>query len=265
MSDTHEGTKLQDKRGVEKTIKYIEKTKDCFFCHLGDEIEGILVDDKRYDLCSDKSLPLEQCQRVVRQFSPIKDKCLVWLDGNHPLKLWRFGMLTKENVCAPLGVPWGTYTSVLSLKSTSGIPLFKMFLTHGYRQIRSIADDPIRRLANEKLQVKQLLQRKMGDCLVMAMGHTHRLISVEPQHWLYLTTSKSKLKQHYFAQAVGEDGFIHPDHRYYGNTGGYLKMYGDSGEPSGYAEVMGLNPIELGYLKLTIKDRQIHSLERIIV
>lgn len=264
MSDTHEGTKLQDSKGVKKTIEDVRTGKDTFFIHLGDEIEAITVDDKRYFVSDKGQLPYNQMETVCRQFAPIKSRCLTWLDGNHPLKLWKFGLLTRDKLCKELSIPYGTYSCVLKLKDKHG-PLFKIFLTHGYRKIGTSAWDPIRRVANMRLQLKNMLMNKVGDCLVMAMGHTHKLLTVTPEEWLYIVEQNSRLRQKYFASAIGVDGFIHPDHRFYVNSGSYVKNFGANGEPSGYAETLGLDPTQLGFAKLEIRDRAISQIKEIHV
>ena len=141
--------------------------------------------------------------------------------------------------------------------------MFKGFFTHGRRLIRTIADDPVRRTANEKLQLKQHLKNKMGDCLIMAKGHCHRLIVSDPIESLYLMTENEEIHQRYTHSAHKEYKFIHPDHRWYCATGSFLKTFGE--KVSSYAEVGEMDPVELGYVKVIVRDRTIAKVERIVV
>jgi hypothetical protein len=130
--------------------------------------------------------------------------------------------------------------------------------------IRSRADDPVRRLANEKLQLKQHLKDKMGDCLLMAKGHTHKLIVCEPMEQLFLTTEEGEIKQGYTGGGSGAgSGFIHPDLRWYVNTGSFLKCYGEN--VNSYTEIAELDPIETGYVVVEVRDRKIERVRRVVI
>ena len=107
------------------------------------------------------------------------------------------GLVTWLKNCAPhLGCEYGTYTCKVSVVDDDNNLMYKMFLTHGYGSIRSVADDPVRREANMKLGLKRKLQHKAADCAVMGMGHTHRLMIVPPKRELYLTDDGKRISQH---------------------------------------------------------------------
>jgi hypothetical protein len=263
-SDTHEGARSQDESGVARIIDFIGSGKNNFFAFLGDEIEAITIDDKRYSPAAyERYTPDLQAKAVVNKFKPIRKKGVIWMDGNHPLKLWKHGMITRDDVAKPLGIPWGTYTAIVDFQDKYG-SMFKSFMTHGYGTLRSAADDPLRRLSNMKLQLKRKLASKVGDCQLMAMGHAHKLLVAEPEPWLTLTSENGKLHQSYAVPVPGP-GFIHPDHRWYVCSGGFLKTYSADGEFSGYPEVMGLDPVELGAAVVRVRDRKIVSIERMTV
>jgi hypothetical protein len=121
----------------------------------------------------------------------------------------------------------------------------------------------LRRWANEKLQLKQQLKGKFGDCVIMAKGHTHRLIIAEPTPQLYLTTEPN-IQQHYtHTSSAHSSGYIHPDHRWYVNTGSFLRTFGEGIE--GYSERGEYDPVELGYAIVTVKDRSIVSVQKIVI
>jgi hypothetical protein len=264
MSDTHEGARSQDETGIDKVIDYIGSGKRNFFAFLGDEIEAICIDDKRYSPAQhEKYSPNLQSKAIAEKFRPIAKKCVTWLDGNHPLKLWKYGLITKENICQPLKIPWGTYIAIVDFQDKYGTQ-FKSFLTHGYGSLFSTADDPIRRIANLKLQLKRKLAAKMGDCQLMVMGHAHKLLVAAPEPWLTLSSENGKLHQSYSVPDTSP-GFIHPDHRWYVCSGGFLKTYSGDGEFSGYPELMGLDPVELGSAVVRVRDRKIVTIDRMVV
>lgn len=262
IGDSHEGTILQHREGLLETIEAIHDDPIGYAVHMGDEIEAITIDDPRYDMeTQERSTPLQQRDNVVKDFAPIAEKTLVWLWGNHPQKLAKFGNITLD-ICTQLGIEYGTWTAKLKFHDTHG-PMFKAFLTHGIRgRIVSNAKDYEQQQANMKASLKRKLEAKAGDCLLMSMGHTHLLLIVEPAKRLYLTDDGDSVKQRYLTPGSNED-YIAPDRRWYTNTGSFLKLYGNG--VSGYAEIAGYDPVELGYILVKVRDRKIQSVEKVTV
>jgi hypothetical protein len=268
VSDSHEGTILKHRKGYKKVIKMVADTSSMYLAHLGDLIEGITVDDPRYCIQTtdpQTSTPVRQYRQALEELMPIKDKVLVMLEGNHDWKLsGRYGSLIKDVVCPELAgnkdgsTIYGTYSCKLSIVDRKGELMYKMFLTHGAGSINSSADDPVRRDANMMLSLKRKLFRKAGDCIIQAQGHTHKLIVKPPKPELYLTDDSKNIHQRYTKTSQTAD-FIHPDLRYYANTGCFYKLY-EMGV-SGYAERAGYDPNELGYVVVKVVDGIIKSVE----
>ncbi len=258
--DTHEGTILQHRDGIEQMKDYLLSAPNRFMIHMGDEIEAIMVDDRRYDLeTSERSAPLQQMDSVRAQFEPIKDRILSWLWGNHPQKLHRFGNLTLK-LCNELGIEYGTWTTKITFADDHG-PMFKGFFCHGFRgRLTSNAKDYDQQQANLKAALKRKLSAKAGDVALMACGHTHLLMVVKPAPKLYLTDDGNEVKQNYLTPGVNEP-YIEPDRRWYANTGSFLKLYGD--DVSGYGEVAGYDPVELGYCVVEVRDRKIQTVRKV--
>jgi hypothetical protein len=268
FSDAHEGTLLQEAHGLMAVREKIRKEKNTFCAFGGDWAEAILVDDKRYSPETDKKLlPLKQYQNGKEFFEPIASKTLFFEMGNHDWMLAaRYGNIVKDMLCKDLGIPYGTYTSKLAAKDKKGRQMYKLFYTHGAKSISSTADDPIRREANMLLQLKRRLSMKAGDCEVMAMAHTHKLLVAAPMSNLYLHDDGQKIKAAYTGGASGT--WIHPDHRWYVNTGSFLRLYADR-EPgegvSGYAERFGYDPVELGYVVIECRAGKIANVRKEVV
>lgn len=270
--DDHEGTKLRHHSGWEQFVHMVSSPYDGippqhnYVVDHGDIIEAITIDDPRYDgmTISEHSM-LKQMESAYKHRLPIKSNIITILDGNHPRKLWRFGDITQE-VCRQLDVPFGTWSARITYSDFYGNVLFKHFCTHGVGQaLNSIADDPVRREANLKLALKKKLKFKAGDTALMSMGHTHKLLVCGPTKELFLNDSKGVIADDYTdASMFMSTGFIPPDLRWYVNTGSYYRLYGDDAT-SGYAEMAGYDPIELGFAVAKIRNGRIMEIEKVLI
>jgi hypothetical protein len=264
MGDNQEGNILSYKKGYLETIQYILDAKNRYALHMGDEMEAYWIDDPRYDPAILAEDPLAQQATVIADLKPLgKAKRLITiLYGNHSHRLYpKIGDITKDT-CNKLKIAYGGFSCVVNFQDKHGVQ-FKGFFTHGRKLIRSIADDPVRREANEQLQLKQHLKNKMGDCVLMAKGHTHRLIVCDPRSQLYLATEPN-IKEHYTSNpSFHPSGFIHPDHRYYANTGSFLKTFGEN--VISYSELGEYDPVSLGYVVVEVNDRQITNIRKVVV
>lgn len=262
FGDNQEGNVAQHKTGYKEVIQRILDTPKCFAIHMGDDIEAYWVDDPRYSpYTMDKSV-LDQQGESITDLQPIakKGKLISLLYGNHAHRLFpKIGDIT-ESTCKRLGIKYGGFSCVISFIDKKGLQ-FKGFFTHGRKLISSVADDPIRRKANEELQLKRHLERKVGDSILMAKGHTHKLIVAEPHPQVYLTTENEEI--HQFYTASGGEGYIHPDHRWYVNTGSFLKTFQE--DVITYSEVSEYDPIEIGYILVTVRDRIISSVQKVTI
>lgn len=265
ISDFHEGTILQDKKGLEETIIQIASEKNSWAIIGGDLAEAIMIDDKRYHreaIDRRAEVPLLQYQNCVELLRPIQKKIIAIMVGNHDWKLLsRMGNMVRDFVCKELDVPYGTYSCKTAL-THKGKSLYKIFYTHGSGLIHTTADDPTRRLSNMLLSLKRKLQHKAADCLVMAMGHCHKLLVLEPIPVLYLIDEGGEIKQFYTGSGQ-KDKYIHPDHRFYCATGSFLKLY-EKGV-SGYGELLGFDPHELGYCVVKAEDGIVKGVEKRIL
>ena len=264
-SDFHEGTILQKVRALFEMRDKVLRDKNTFLAFGGDAVEAITVDDKRYSLETDKKeTPLKQYRNIQEFFRPIASKTLFILQGNHDWVLARtVGDYLAEVLCPDLKIPYGTATCKWAIKDKKGRRLYKLFYTHGARNISSVADDPIRREANMLLQLKRKLAAKAGDCEVMAMAHTHKLMIAPPMSSLYLHDDGGKIRSAYTGIGTGSGQYLHPDHRFYVNTGSFLKLYGE--HVSGYGERAGYDPVELGYAVLECRDGKIKTIRKEVV
>lgn len=262
FGDLHDGSALSSHHGWGKLCDMMNSEYDgCrnnYGVEGGDDIEAIMIDDKRFDPEKLKQpLPLEQIDRAIKLRQPIKHMMLAKLMGNHERKLWKFGDIT-EKICTELGVDYGTYTCKLTIKGKNSKQMYKIYETHGFRGVSSSADDPNRRRTTMQLILKRHLKFKAGDCAVMVKHHSHKLLVCKPESELYLTDNGKEIKQAYTGSGQNES-YIHPDSRWYGNAGSFLKLHGKG--ISGYAEIMEYDPVELGFLVLVVRNRKIIELK----
>jgi hypothetical protein len=196
----------------------------------------------------------------------IAEKLLVIMDGNHPHKLHKYGDLTQD-LCDRLRVNFGSWTAHITykVKPRFGLGqdkfLFNHFATHGWRSVNSAVEPPERAKVNMQIQLKNLLKDHAGDTLLMSMGHTHKLLVKPPISLLYIEGQGDKVVQKY-TSAKKYDGYIHPDYRWFVNTGSFLKTYGTV---SGYAERFGYKPNELGFAVVEIRNGKIAGVKRCVV
>lgn len=264
MGDTHIGSVLCHRRGIERAIKYIQDTPNCYWLHMGDWIEAIATDDPRYSSEStSEPIPLKQANDAIDLFKPIADRCLFGNSGNHEMKLHRIGDMAGY-ICDGIGIPHGGYTTRINI-THDGKKLFTLYAWHGPARgmISSNAKDYEQMQANLKAALKRKLKYKQGDCAVMLMGHVHKLITVPPTYQLYLRDGGSNGLVQGYLEGKQTGKWIDPDLRWYGCTGAFLKLYADG--VTGYAEIGGYDPVELGYLLLTVSDGKITSLEKVVI
>ena len=261
--DAHEGNALTSRSGLESVIAWIAAKSNRYFVNMGDELEGITTDDKRYQAdTTTEPIPMRQTRAVIERYTSIRKRGLAWLGGNHNFTLHRFGNLT-EHIAQELGIPYGTWSCKLLLRDGRG-PIAKLYLTHGFRgTITSNAKDFEQREANMKASLKMRLVNKASDCIVMSMGHSHKLMVVEPAQRLILTDDGRQLIQHYLGPGNGLDDYIEPDRRWYCNTGSFLRTF--ALEMDGYAERAGYDPVELGHVVVEIRDRAVVACRKVVV
>jgi len=246
--------------GIERVIEYIRSRKTCYWIHLGDWIEAIATDDKRFNLQTlrGQSVPHDQADEMIELFRPpIQDKGICGLMGNHELRLHRITNLAAY-ICRNLQIPYGT-TECRVIVRNKRKWMFNMFVTHRIKLLRSNAKDFIQAEANVKASLKQQLYKRLGDCAVMIAGHAHQLIIIPPNNELYLVDGKDGIQQHYLTGDMGRRGdFIDPSRRWYGCAGSFRKRYVDGIDD--YSDIY--NPNELGCLIVVVRDGRVEDIRK---
>jgi hypothetical protein len=105
--------------GINQLIDRV-RAENTYLVKMGDVIEAITLDDKRYDRTARNDIPLRQAQEAIERYTPVKKKLVAWLQGNHELKLWKFGNLSQF-MAEELEVPYGTYTAIIEVSDEYGL------------------------------------------------------------------------------------------------------------------------------------------------
>lgn len=261
FGDAHEGTVAHYAKGFREMCNTIMKDPIGLAVDHGDTIEAIAIDDQRYDPVTCESRVLQQIDEAIEDRRKIaaRGKLIAMVDGNHERKLWKYGEIVAH-MANKLGVQYLGYTGKIQWVDPKGKLMFKHYATHGRKSINSTADDPLRQETNMKLSLKRALKKKAGDCALMTMGHTHRLMVSEPIHTLYLTDNGIDVQQNYFrTQQTAQ--YIHPDHRWYVNTGSFYRTQVIGADT--YSEIAQYDPLELGYAVAHIRDGLLVDIETV--
>jgi hypothetical protein len=276
--DVHVGTKMCHRSGVEWLVKNLRK-HNTYMVFMGDAIDGITNTDKRWDLeAFDGSTPLQQAKEIVAMFKPVRKRILAWLVGNHERTIKGFGNVVRDKICDDLSVPYGTVSCRITFIEKKDFivterftPLFRGFFHHGDGTIDSSHPDPWVRKSMMTYKLKTKLEPFGGDCILNAMGHTHKMLVYKPVDDIYLTQKGNDIKARYTSDIsahVDENGdtvnYINPYKRWYVNTGGFEKLYSHEAT-SGYAEVAMYDPLELGYVVVEVRDGAIANIRKVYV
>lgn len=263
-SCTHIGSIMCHYEGLDKLKAHILEKENRFFIHLGDVIEAIAIDDKRYNppppyLNTEKKetpIPLLQAREAMYILLPISDRIITILRGNHERKLLKFGDLIQTSICDVLGIPFGTECCRIII-TNGGKPVFNIFAMHGHKIFKSNAKDPEQREANKKASLKLYLQHQMGDCAVMVCGHAHWIGIVPPSKRLYFMDGVDGVHQKYLKGQTSVGEYIDVDRRWYACCGSARKSRLDGYDD--YAQYYEAN--ELGFVKIVVKSGKVVRVE----
>lgn len=229
---------------------------------MGDTIDCIDVKDKRFSFSETKqALIRHQRDHAVERLKAIQGQLLIGLQGNHEYKIMNTYGDISEEIYQSLGCRYGGYVCVPTLLDDFGRVQFRAFLHHGFGKLNSNAKDWVQFEANIRASLKQRLQHLFSGAALMAMGHTHKLIVVEPDPSLQIVTDDrgelTQIYRHTDERAyIDHSAIVVPEqYRWYCNTGSFLKIYDEGMD--GYVARAGMRPVELGYLVATIRNNRL--------
>lgn len=249
--DLHLGSPLAHVHAFGRMIRMVKEDDSARLVLMGDLLDAITFTDPRYSE-EISSTPVEQANAMVEMLRPVQEKILCILEGNHERKLHAFGNITRDIICEALNAPYGTYSSIINILDQNGNFGYRLFVHHGFGTMNPQSPSYLVRDTRVKEALKRKLMEKCGDAVIMAMGHVHKLCVYEPQRNLFIRTEGTGLQSGYTIPEKSRGGFIHPDFRYYVGTGSFLRQYGVG--YSGYAEIAGYDPVDLGWVVVNVDD-----------
>jgi len=190
VGDTHIGNSEVSESAIESMIRTVRSKKNSFICLLGDQIESIMISDKRFSLDNHLNRgPRIDAQRdaFLEIMDPLGDRCGWIIDGNHERRLANIALPNKDIARA-----WNTIYANGTLAKAI-FPGFRLCSWHGAGYIGSYAGDQKQRHTNEQIALKRKLRRLPAqDADVLVSGHYHRLILSEPDSRLIMLTDAER-------------------------------------------------------------------------
>ena len=248
LGDIHIGTKHCTESDVQKVINEIKDDPGAIWVGMGDYGEFITPSDKRWDSQSiaewlqgkQDNIAEEQTKRLVSLLSPIADKCIGLLEGNHEDTIRRYLHIdVQTNLCDRLELENLGYSAWIRLRfareNSNERHVYKCVFSHG----AGWAITPGAKMNR--------LQRFMNsfDARIYGMGHMHDIIT----HTVpYLELSDANLiKQKERVGAI---------------TGCWFKTY-SQGVAASYGEKKSYPPTSLGcpvfVIKPTTDEVRVHG------
>ena len=275
--DVHRGSILSDKEGFVSCVDYVIERPERRLILMGDLQDSRPSDHHYFELSEVEegglSIPEIQFQELVDTLTPASSKIDVAILGNHEWDLRRTGNWTNRLVkelkreSRRDDIHYGTMSCVVEIyaEDDHDLLLYKVYLHHGFGTIRSQAKDFEQQQGNKKARLKLMLRELAGDCVLMAMGHTHQDLIVPPTGQLYLYHENFKVRQDYLRQGENER-YIDPNQRWYVNTGSFLlrstdKLGHDKLPVSGYPERMGYWPMVRAFASAEVANGVIQDVK----
>lgn len=277
--DKHTGNSTVDSNALRRTNETIKRKKNVYWVDGGDLFEAIAVDDPRFNLEVHRGMDARmnfQIDEYVETHDKIADKCLWLLMGNHELTLMRKTDMIHETAkkMGLIDKDWGKVNGK-QVKSYSSytvkalFPTFRLLDWHGSGYIQSNARDAKTRDVNEGFSIMKKLSRLPGDdCEILVMHHIHKVRIHAPDNSMEMITKPDEMKLfEYYKQPSRiyidkeKDLYRIPeDERFFCSSGSILRTYADG--LSTYGEIAGYRPTEMGFIKITVKNDKLVSVEK---
>ena len=237
ISDIHYGAKNCDKDKLKETVEWIRKEPNTYWLDMGDNCEYINYTDKRFQADNVDSdfkisdlakLHEAQTNNIIKILSPIKDKCIGILEGNHEVTISEKYLTNPTDVIAhALSVPNLSYTAMVRLlfarcgKTHSHVDIFAW---HGAGSAKT--DGAAINLISSKAS--------QFSADIFLMGHVHRKVCND-RDILHMNRS----------------GVLMEKKQLFGVCGTFYRTYAN--HSSCYAEKAGYSPTPTGVLKIRIE------------
>ena len=240
LGDIHRGNPWLDEKRFYETRDWIQEN-DCYVILMGDYGECINAKDPRHDynaLDWEYATPDKQYRKTMEDLEPIKDKCIMMLEGNHESNFWRRHNHNYTNwMATDLGIPYvGISGYVLfRFKRKTGKSydrrMLRIYAHHGWSGGRT---------DGYKVKVIHDLHNIFDDAHLYLMGHTHQLGEVFPTTRLYVDARTKRIRE---------------QNQKYFYTGSYIKGH-EVGRGS-YVEARAYPPTQIGSPVIEVRPTRI--------
>lgn len=247
LGDIHVGSKGFVENHLLKLLDWVQENS-CYVILMGDYGEFIARRDRRHDLRQlDRKLysPDKQYRYIKKLLTPIKDKILCVLAGNHEYSHWLhqstdygnwLAIEMEKPYCPDVAYIRFKFRRKIGVKTTERRNM-NMLAVHGYTGART---------DSYKVKVIQDMRNIIPSCHGYLMGHVHRLGEALPTTHLW----------------VNQRERIRDFNQYYYFTGSYVKSYdiekGYTEEEvfTNYAARRGYPPTTIGSPVISVKPNR---------
>jgi hypothetical protein len=240
ISDAHEGSSNSDTRALERTVGTVADDPDARCVFVGDLVESIAPDDKRWNVddvdrdCTDWQARVADwyAAKLANRMRPVIDKCWCVTDGNHEERfntkyftnlnlraLEKLGKTTDDGRDSTLYGGWSCITRVVFEDGNQHRCSLKVYQQHGWQSGRK---------KGAKINGLDDLMGYVEGCHIYLVAHSHdRLLTTKTR----LGTNPS------FTNLRAYDA-------YGAHTGSFLRTY--QLNKVGYGERKGYPPTSIG-------------------
>lgn len=230
LSDVHFGSPLFSLHHWNKTIKMVQENPNMFVLCNGDLCDTAIKDSKG-DIYRNVKSPGDQRDWMIEHLTPIKDRILGMVSGNHEDRIAeRVGIDISADIAKALHVPYRNEGLILKIMFGSGnnrMPdkpyVYWSYMTHGYGGARTTAAKAVK--------VERTSTFIHADFYVMSHDH---VVNAAPVVYIMPNNNSARLQK--------ETGFmigaVVAHRKMLIKSGSYLKW-------GGYAERGGFSPNDL--------------------
>jgi len=247
LGDIHAGSIHCSEAKIRTQVEEIRVTKNALWLGMGDYADSILKNDPRFDIeglapwVQKGNIVESQRKWIVDLFTPIKDKCIGLLTGNHEEEEHiRYQDDITRNICSDLGVPYAGYVAYFILDFHRSVSIHQVVI-HAWHGAGSAQTEGAR-----LMRLVRLVNDIQAD--IYLMGHLHAMTAHTPDRLVY---QRGRVKSIKLAATI---------------TGSWLKAYeqpkpGQILGPS-YPEKKGYKPSRIGCPIIHIKpDKREFTIE----
>ena len=197
FGDVHIGANGCNKEYFENTIKWIKNKPNCYAIAMGDLVDCIIMNDKRFDIKGvDKdflphldNLPMAQMDYLKKILEPIKDKILCAIPGNHEDKFrTEHGVDVMYELHRDIEITISDYMTFLRIKFDKSqfhtTPII-FWLQHGFFSGRKMGGK-----LNNLTDVANSY-----DADVYCVGHSHDLFAATTEKLCLVSSGSSIIKE----------------------------------------------------------------------